>query len=91
MEMEKSFFMMIGLAAMTTVGTIEVLKNFLILENKKIWTIVMIVLAPIYCAIYFYLPLWVIGCILAICLCQIGYDSIVKTYHSLVDKIGNKT
>jgi hypothetical protein len=79
---------MIGAAAMETVGAIEVMKNFFKPQNKKVWTIVMMPLALLFCAVYSYLPIWVTAGILAICACQICWDTILQTFKRIIGKLG---
>ena len=78
------------IAAFACVGLIEVVKNFLKTEKKWIFSLIMI---PFSVACYFavlYLPPWIIGGMLTIAMCQIGYQTIVQTFHAVVKMIGNK-
>jgi hypothetical protein len=79
---------MIGTAAMETVGSIEMLKNFFQPKSKKVWTLVMIPLSLCFCAVYSYLPAWVTAGILAICACQLCWDTVLQTFKKIVSKIG---
>lgn len=80
----------VTIAAFACVGLIETLKSFFKTEKKWIYAVVMI---PLSVGCYFavlYLPPWVIGGMLTIAACQIGYQTIVQTFHALVKMIGNK-
>ena len=80
----------VTIAAFACVGLIETLKSFFKTEKKWIYAVVMI---PLSVGCYFavlYLPPWVIGGMLTVAACQIGYQTIVQTFHALVKMIGNK-
>lgn len=78
------------IAAFACVGLIETLKSFLKPEKKWIYAVVMI---PLAVGCYFSalnLPPWVIGGMLTIAACQIGYQTIMQTFQAIVRMIGNK-
>lgn len=80
----------VTIAAFACVGLIETLKSFFKTEKKWIYAVVMI---PLSVGCYFavlYLPPWVIGGMLTVAACQIGYQTIVQTFHALVKMFGNK-
>jgi hypothetical protein len=87
-ELTPQMLQMIGVASMETVGAIEVMKNFFQPPNKKVWTVVMMPLSLLFCAIYSYLPSWVTAGILAICACQICWDTILQTFKRIVGRLG---
>ena len=87
--LNSAVFFMIGISAMSTVGLIEVLKNFFKPKQSKIWTLVMIPLALASCLVYIYLPIWVMAGILTVCACQIGWDIILKTFEKIISRIGD--
>jgi hypothetical protein len=80
---------MIGVVAIETVGAIEVMKNFFKPHDKKVWTIVMIPLSLTFCAIYNYLPIWITAGILAICTCQLCWDTVLQTFKQIVIRISS--
>ena len=78
------------IAAFACVGLIETLKSFFKTEKKWLYAVIMI---PFSVACYFavlYLPPWIIGGMLTIAMCQIGYQTIVQTFQAVVKMIGNK-
>ncbi|MDR0785577.1 MAG: hypothetical protein LBE74_06825 [Treponema sp.] len=79
---------MIGVAALETVGSIEVLKNFFQPRSKKLWTVVMAPLAIVFCLVYHYLPVWVSAGVLTVCACQICYDVVLQTFKRIVRGVG---
>ena len=87
LDLNSQMIQMIVSSAVKTVGTIEVLKNFFVPRNKKIWTIVMIPLSLIYCAVYKHLPDWVSAGILTICVCEISYECILQVFKKFVSKV----
>jgi hypothetical protein len=86
--LDAQMLQMIGVAAMETVGTIEVMKNFFRPKNRKVWAVVMMPLALLFCAVYTYLPIWVSAGILTICTCQICWDTVLQTFKRIVARIG---
>ena len=80
----------VTIAAFACVGLIETLKSFFKTEKKWLYAVIMIPLAVGCYASVLYLPAWVIGSALTVAACQIGYQTIVQTFHALVKMIGNK-
>lgn len=76
-------------ASVATVGTVQMIKNFVILKNTKLWTIPTIVLAVLYSIFSIFLPEWVIDIVLVICGASLFYDTIFKAFESFFkNKIG---
>lgn len=78
-------------AAFATVGLIEFLKNFIKVEKKWIYALLMI---PISALCFFFCITekeWGIGAMLTVGITQLCYQTIVQTMQGLVKKIiGNK-
>lgn len=73
------------IAAIATVGLIEVLKNFIKTEKKWVYSLIMI---PLSIGTYFavlYLPPWVIGGILTVGVTQECYQVIIQSLQNLVN------
>lgn len=78
------------IAAIATVGLIEVIKNFLKTEKKWIFSLIML---PLSVGTYFAmvkLPVWVIGGILTIGVTQECYQVIVQSIQNLVNSVTDR-
>lgn len=78
-------------ASLETVGTVQVLKNFLPESfPKKLWAVIMPILAVGFTLVETYLSSIIGTCILVVCCSQIGYESILQTLKKLGSIIGSK-
>ena len=77
-------------ALFMTVGCIEVLKNFIVLKNKKIWAVVMIPLCFGFTYVSACLPPFVSLGILAVCGSQLFYSDILQNFRKLFDGISSR-
>lgn len=82
--------MAIFTALLQTVGLIEVLKNFIVLKNKRIWAVVMIPLGVSMTYAASYLPDTVNAAILVVCGSQLFYQSILQSFQKIVENLANK-
>lgn len=77
-------------AAFATVGLIEFLKNFIKVEKKWIYALLMI---PVSALCFFFCITekeWGIGAMLTIGMTQLCYQTIVQTFQAVVKMFGNK-
>lgn len=77
-------------ALFMTVGCIEVLKNFIVLKNKKIWAVVMIPLCFGFTYVSACLPPFVSLGILAVCGSQLFYSDILQNFRKLFDGLATR-
>lgn len=77
-------------AAFATVGLIEFLKNFIKVEKKWIYALLMI---PVSALCFFFCITekeWGIGAMLTVGMTQLCYQTIVQTFQAVVKMFGNK-
>lgn len=78
------------IASFACVGLMETIKNFLKLEKKWIYSLIMIPLAVCCYLACLYLPEWVIGSLFTISITQLCYQGIKNTYEILVKNFAYK-
>lgn len=77
-------------AAMSTVGIIQLLKNFIQFKNNKLWVIPTVIIAVLVSIIGEYVSIKVIDIILVICIATLFYDSVFKTLENLAHSFDKK-
>lgn len=83
---ENQFFSELFLIAIATVGTTEVIKNFIQKGGKRIWTLVTILVGVGMTFIAFYLPEKVLYGVVGVSGATIFYDTIYKSFEKLFKK-----
>lgn len=79
----------ISIAAVETVGFIQIIKNFLPEKTPTwIYSIIMLVLAVAFSFISTYAPKVITTALLTVCVSQIGYETILQTIKKIAAKIG---
>lgn len=68
-------------AAFSTVGTVQMLKNFINLKNKKLWVIPTVLFAVVYTMPF--IPAWVLDAVLTVSGATLFYDTIVKSFEKI--------
>lgn len=77
----------IVMAAIETVGIIQVIKNFIPEKFPKwLYAVIMCILAPVFCVVGSYCPPIVSASIMTICVSQLGYEEIIQSIKKLVSK-----
>lgn len=72
-------------SSIEVVGIIQVLKNFMPDKFPKwVYAVFMIVLSPIFCAIYTYCPPFITYSVITICVSQLGYEEIVQSIKKII-------
>ena len=75
------------IAAVETVGIIEVMKKFITFKKGWKYTLIMIPLAFICSFVYLYLPIAVTAGILAVCISKMYYKNVLQVLEGLVKKL----
>lgn len=83
---ENQFFSELFLIAIATVGTTEVIKNFVQKGGKRIWTLATILVGACITLVAFYLPEKVLYGIVGVSGATIFYDTIFKSFEKLFKK-----
>lgn len=84
--MENEIFSQLFLIAIATVGTTEVIKNFVQKGGKRIWTLVTLVVGFGITFVAFYLPAKVLYGIVGVSGATVFYDTIYKSFEKLFKK-----
>lgn len=78
------------LAAFSTVGLIEAIKNFIKTDRKWVFALVMVPMSVGCFAACVLCPSWVIGGLLTVGVTQLCYQTIVQTFNSIVKNVSAK-
>lgn len=76
--------------ALATVGTTEVIKNFIQKGGKKVWTLVSLIVGAGMTVIAIYCPENLLTGIVAVSGAVVFYDTIFKAFQKFFEKLGNK-
>ena len=76
--------------ALATVGTTEVIKNFIQKGGKKVWTFVTLIVGAGITAIAIYCPENVLTGFVAVSGAVVFYDTIFKAFQKFFEKLGKK-
>ena len=85
--MDELLIKIVLVAAVETVGLIEVMKKFITFKKGWIYTTIMIPLAFACATAYVYLPAVITAGILAVCVSQIFYKNVLQVLEGLVKKL----
>ncbi len=85
--MDEALVKIVIVAAVETVGLIEVLKKFVKFKKGWKYTLIMIPLAFICSYIYLYLPIAITAGILAVCVSQMFYKNVLQVLEGIVKKL----
>lgn len=85
--MDELLIKIVLVAAVETVGLIEVMKKFITFKKGWIYTTIMIPLAFACATAYVYLPTVITAGILAVCVSQIFYRNVLQALEGLVKKL----
>ena len=85
--MDEALIKIVIIAAVETVGLIEVMKKFITFKKGWIYTCIMIPLAFACATAYVYLPPVVTAGILAVCVSQMFYKNVLQVLEGLVKKL----
>lgn len=85
--MDEALLKIVIIAAVETVGLIEVLKKFVTFKKGWKYTLIMIPLAFACSFVYLYLPIAVTAGILAVCISQMFYKNVLQVLEGLVKKL----
>lgn len=85
--MDEALVKIVIIAAVETVGLIEVLKKFVKFKKGWKYTLIMIPLAFICSYIYLYVPIAVTAGILTVCVSQLFYKNVLQALEGLVKKL----
>lgn len=76
--------------ALATVGTTEVIKNFIQKGGKKVWTLVSLIVGAGMTVVAIYGSENLLTGIVAVSGAVVFYDTIFKTFQKFFEKLGNK-
>lgn len=76
--------------ALATVGTTEVIKNFIQKGGKKVWTLITLIVGAGMTVIAVLCPEVILTGIVAVSGAVVFYDTIFKSFKKLFEKLGNK-
>ena len=76
--------------ALATVGTTEVIKNFIQKGGKRVWTLVSLIVGAGMTAIAIYCPENLLTGIVAVSGAVVFYDTIFKAFQKFFEKLGKK-
>lgn len=80
----------ITIAAIETVGVVQIVKNFMpSWFPKSLYSVIMILLSGLFVYVCVNLPGWVTTSVLTCCVAQIGYEGILQTIKRIANQ-GNK-
>lgn len=78
-------------SALATVGLIEYIKNFFHPSNKKWYAFLMLPVSIICYCCTFLLPEYVIGSIITVGCVQLGYQTLVQGFSTIISNFTGKT
>lgn len=78
------------MVAFSTVGIVEIIKNFVQKGGKRVWTLVTIVVGAVMVLTAFYLPEKVMYGIVGVTGATIFYDTIFKTFKKIFEVLSSK-
>lgn len=76
--------------ALATVGTTEVIKNFVQKGGKKVWTFVTLIVGAGITVVAIYCPENVLTGVVAVSGAVVFYDTIFKAFQKFFEKLGKK-
>ena len=79
------------LIAIATVGTTEIIKNFIQKGGKRIWTLITLLVGALMSVVAFYLPEKILYGIIGVSGATVFYDTIYKAFQKMFERIANGT